>query len=55
MEFGVKHRRLKARYVKVFAKNYGLLPKWHLGAGGQARIFVDEISITGPQARLNLK
>ena len=37
----------KARYVKVIAKNYGSLPKWHLGApfDGKAWIFVDEIQI----------
>ncbi|MGM9775452.1 MAG: GH92 family glycosyl hydrolase [Candidatus Coprenecus sp.] len=33
----------KARYVKVFAKNFGKIPEWHLGAGGQAFIFIDEI------------
>jgi len=47
-QFELDHQRLKARYVKVFAKNYGLLPKWHLGAGGKAWIFVDEICIDGP-------
>ena len=35
----------KARYVKVFAKNYGVIPEWHLGAGGQTFIFIDEIDI----------
>jgi hypothetical protein len=34
-----------ARYVKVKAYNYGTLPEWHVGAGGQSYIFVDEISI----------
>ena len=34
-----------ARYIKVVAKNYGLLPSWHQGAGGDAFIFIDEISI----------
>ncbi|MDD2595648.1 MAG: GH92 family glycosyl hydrolase [Bacteroidales bacterium] len=34
-----------ARYIKVFAKNYGTIPKWHLGAGGQGYIFVDEVII----------
>lgn len=34
-----------ARYVKVIAKNYGDIPKWHLGAGGKAYIFVDEVII----------
>jgi len=35
----------KARYVKVTAKNFGKLPEWHQGAGGDAFIFVDEITI----------
>ena len=35
----------KARYVKVIAKNFGKLPQWHQGAGGDAFIFVDEILI----------
>ena len=36
-----------ARYVKIVAKNFGDLPKWHLGApfNGKAWIFVDEIEI----------
>lgn len=36
---------VSARYVKVKAINYGTLPEWHLGAGGQAYIFIDEITI----------
>jgi predicted alpha-1,2-mannosidase len=35
----------EARYVRVRALNYGSLPSWHPGAGGQAWIFVDEIMI----------
>jgi predicted alpha-1,2-mannosidase len=35
----------KARYVKVIAKNFGKLPEWHQGFGGDAFIFVDEIMI----------
>ncbi len=33
------------RYVKVKAANYGLCPDWHLGAGGAAWLFVDELVI----------
>ncbi|MDI1234884.1 MAG: GH92 family glycosyl hydrolase [bacterium] len=33
------------RYIKVKALNYGQLPAWHQGAGGDAFIFVDEITI----------
>ena len=35
----------KAKYVKVKAYNFGKLPEWHQGAGGDAFIFVDEITI----------
>ena len=34
---------VEARYVKVFAKNFGTIPSWHLGAGGEGFIFIDEI------------
>jgi predicted alpha-1,2-mannosidase len=33
------------RYVKVHAQNFGKLPNWHAGAGGDAWIFADEIII----------
>ncbi|HVZ57935.1 MAG TPA: family 20 glycosylhydrolase [Chitinophagaceae bacterium] len=36
---------LQARYVRVKAVNYGTLPAWHNGAGGQAWIFADEFII----------
>ena len=38
-------KTVKARYVKVKAINYGKIPGWHPGAGGDAFIFVDEIKI----------
>ncbi|MEO7308204.1 MAG: GH92 family glycosyl hydrolase [Ferruginibacter sp.] len=34
-----------ARYVRIKAIQYGKLPAWHLGAGGDTHIFVDEIDI----------
>jgi predicted alpha-1,2-mannosidase len=36
---------IQVRYLKVKAINYGKLPEWHIGAGGDAFIFVDEIEI----------
>lgn len=33
------------RYVKVKAYNFGKLPAWHQGAGGDAFIFIDEIEV----------
>jgi hypothetical protein len=35
----------KARYIKVLAKNMGICPGWHWGAGKKAWIFADEIVI----------
>jgi len=35
----------KARYVRVFARNIGVCPADHPGKGGQAWLFVDEITI----------
>ena len=43
-DFTVK-KRAKARYVRVKAINFGELPEWHLGAGGGAFIFIDEIIV----------
>jgi hypothetical protein len=34
-----------ARYVRVHAKNIGVCPAWHEGAGSKAWIFADEITI----------
>jgi predicted alpha-1,2-mannosidase len=35
----------EARYVKVKAYHYGKLPAWHQGVGGDAYVFIDEISV----------
>lgn len=43
-EFGFE-TQVKVRYVKMVAKNFGVCPNWHLGAGGPSWIFVDEITI----------
>jgi predicted alpha-1,2-mannosidase len=37
--------KVSTRYVKVKAFNYGKLPAWHQGNGGEAFIFVDEIEV----------
>ncbi|MCK9292363.1 MAG: GH92 family glycosyl hydrolase [Bacteroidales bacterium] len=44
MDLGAKVNT-NGRYVKMVAKNYGTIPEWHLGAGGDAYIFADEIII----------
>lgn len=43
-DFGVQ-KKMKARYVKVVAKNTGTCPDWHSGKGNPAWIFADEIII----------
>lgn len=37
--------KTNVRYLKIVAKNFGKLPDWHLGKGGEAFIFVDELEI----------
>ena len=49
-EVGVKEflkelTNVKARYVKVHAKNVGIVPAWHIGRGDKAWLFVDEIIV----------
>jgi hexosaminidase len=36
---------VRARYVRVFARNLGVCPDWHPGHGGKAWLFVDEIIV----------
>ena len=38
-------KEIKAKYIKVKAYNFGKLPEWHQGFGGDAFIFIDEITI----------
>ncbi len=35
----------KAKYIKIIAEQYGKMPEWHVGAGGDTHIFIDEIEI----------
>ncbi|NMB36923.1 MAG: glycoside hydrolase family 92 protein [Bacteroidales bacterium] len=44
-DYGNVGNGIEARYIKVFAKNYGKIPKWHLGSGGNAFIFTDEVIV----------
>lgn len=44
-EFQAKINRIEARYIKVIAKNVGICPVWHKGAGDKAWLFADEITI----------
>lgn len=48
-EAGIKNIQFEVneniQFVKISAKNFGALPKGHLGYGGKAWLFVDEIEI----------
>lgn len=44
-EFAVEPQSVKARYIRVRAKNIGFCPQWHKGAGNKAWLFVDEITV----------
>jgi hypothetical protein len=36
---------VKTRYIKVFAKSVRTCPEWHIGHGGKAWVFVDEVLV----------
>lgn len=40
-----KFPAVSARYIRVKAMQYGKLPAWHEGAGGDTHIFIDEIEV----------
>jgi predicted alpha-1,2-mannosidase len=44
-DFSKNIEEAEARFIKIFAKNIGVCPDWHVSAGGKAWIFVDEISV----------
>jgi len=44
-EFSADISVREIRYVRVYAKNLGICPDWHMGAGGKAWIFVDEVQV----------
>nr|WP_315026609.1 GH92 family glycosyl hydrolase [uncultured Chryseobacterium sp.] len=43
-DFSTEILPTEARYIKVKSYYFGKLPEWHQGAGGDAYIFIDEIS-----------
>jgi hypothetical protein len=43
--YNVKFEPSKARYIRVKALSMKICPAWHKGSGGQAWIFIDEISV----------
>ncbi|MDI1256878.1 MAG: GH92 family glycosyl hydrolase [Flavobacterium sp.] len=45
VNFKAEINSINAKFIKVKAYNYGALPEWHQGFGGDAFIFIDEITI----------
>jgi hypothetical protein len=43
--FDFKGKGISARFIHIKAKNIGVCPKWHKGAGEKAWLFCDEISV----------
>jgi len=43
--FDAAFEKIKARFIRVRAKNIGACPPWHQGAGGKAWLFADEITV----------
>jgi hypothetical protein len=44
-EFETGAISVSSRYVRIHARNLGICPPWHKGAGGKAWLFADEITI----------
>ncbi|MCX6225412.1 MAG: chitobiase/beta-hexosaminidase C-terminal domain-containing protein [Bacteroidia bacterium] len=44
-EYTVRFEKQPVRYIRVIAKNKATCPDWHVGAGGKAWIFADEITV----------
>ncbi|HUI29503.1 MAG TPA: family 20 glycosylhydrolase [Candidatus Acidoferrales bacterium] len=42
-DFALKFEERNARYFRIVARNIGVCPPWHPGAGGKAWLFIDEI------------
>lgn len=43
--FDLEPQNISGRYLHIFAKNIGVCPDWHIGAGDKAWVFADEIVI----------
>jgi len=44
-DFDIAFAPRRARYIRIRARSYGLLPEWHPGKGGASFIFTDELAI----------
>jgi len=43
--YNTNEHKINVQFIKIKAVNYGKLPDWHQGSGGDAFIFVDEIEV----------
>ena len=43
--FDFNAENILARFIHIKAKNIGICPKWHKGAGEKAWLFCDEIGV----------
>ena len=43
--YNTNANKLSVRFIKIKATNFGKLPDWHQGKGGDAFIFIDEIEV----------
>ena len=43
--FKLSVKNVRAGYLRVHAKNIGICPSWHPGAGGKAWLFADEVVV----------
>jgi len=44
-EIKMEFEAVDTKFIKIHVENYGTLPAWHMGAGEQAWLFIDEIII----------
>ena len=44
-DFSARASLPTGRYVRIRARNVGICPAWHPGAGGKAWLFVDEVTV----------
>lgn len=43
--YNTNANKISVRFIKIKATNFGKLPDWHQGKGGDAFIFIDEIEV----------
>ncbi len=44
-EFTSEFKEKETRYIKIIAKNINICPDWHMGSGGKAWLFCDEVMV----------